>query len=73
MAKTTVPTTAPVSEYDQFIESIAIKHFDVETLATRNSDSLDFKNVSVWQIKAALDEAFARGSESGKAELAEMF
>lgn len=48
---------------------IAKKHFDVETLATRNRDSLDFKDVAVWSIEAALREAyeagFKAGSESG--------
>ena len=41
---------------------IASKHFHgVVTLDTRNSDSLDFHDVAVWSIRAALEEAFAAG------------
>ncbi len=40
---------------------IAAKHFHIETLETRNSDSLDFHDVAVWSIRAALEAAFAAG------------
>ena len=40
---------------------IAARHFCLETLETRNSDGLDFHNVAVWAIRAALDAAFAAG------------
>ena len=40
---------------------IAKRHFLVETLDTRNSDGLDFHDVAVWSIRAALIEAYAAG------------
>lgn len=42
---------------------IARRHLSIETLATRNSDSLDFHNVPVWGIEAALQEAYRRGAK----------
>lgn len=44
---------------------IAKKHLFVETLETRKSDRLDFHNVSVWNIKTALEEAFKAGYDKG--------
>ena len=40
---------------------IAAEHFRLETLETRNSDGLDFHEVAVWSIRAALEAAFAAG------------
>ena len=40
---------------------IAKRHFLVETLDTRNSDGLDFHDIAVWSIRAALNEAYAAG------------
>jgi hypothetical protein len=41
---------------------IATKHFhSIKTLETCNSDSLDFHDVAVWSIRAALEEVFAAG------------
>lgn len=48
---------------DGLIERIAKKHFNVATLETRHSDGLDFYDVAVWNIKAALDEAYAAGKK----------
>ena len=53
-AKTSAPTKALLME-------IAVKHFRLETLETRNSDGLDFHEVAVWSIRAALEAAFAAG------------
>jgi hypothetical protein len=36
---------------------IAREHLHIETLETRGSDSLDFHDVSVWGVKAALQAA----------------
>jgi hypothetical protein len=47
--------------------SIASKHFRIETLVSRNSDSLDFHDVSVWQIEAALKAAYQAGLAASKA------
>ena len=45
---------------------IARTILDLETLETRNSDSLDFKEHSVWNIKDALEQAYKKGQESVK-------
>jgi anti-sigma regulatory factor (Ser/Thr protein kinase) len=52
-------------EFEKLILKIAQKHFGVETLETQNRDRLDFKEVSVQEIKAALAEAFKLGVEYG--------
>lgn len=53
------------------LEEIARRHFpSVETLETRQSDSLDFHDVAVWCLQAALQEAYWLGLERG-AELQE--
>ena len=46
------------------LNKIAKKHLGLETLKTRNSDSLDFSDQAVWQIKAALQAAFEAGRKS---------
>ena len=43
------------------IEKIAQAHLGVETLASRNSDRLDFYDLGVGSIKAALEAAFKAG------------
>jgi len=47
------------------ILEIARRRFFVETLETRNSDSLDFHDVAVWAIRDALAEAFEAGRRAG--------
>ena len=49
---------------DQQLQKIAIDHLFIETLETRNSDRLDFHDVSVWAVKAALQAAFEAGQQS---------
>jgi hypothetical protein len=39
------------------LTGIARQHLDLETLETRNSDSLDFHDLAVWGIRAAGQEA----------------
>jgi len=46
------------------LEQIAKNVLDLETLETRHSDSLDFHDLSVWQIKEALKQAFIAGQQS---------
>lgn len=46
---------------DDLICQIAKRHCRFETLETRKSDSLDFREVSVWGLKAALEEAYTAG------------
>lgn len=41
---------------------IAKQHIpSIETLETRGSDALDFHDVAVWSIRAALEAAYAAG------------
>lgn len=49
--------------FRNLITQIAQKNLCIETLEPRNSDSLDFHNVSVWQIQDALTAAFVAGME----------
>ena len=39
----------------------------IETLETQNWDRLDFHDVAVWAIRAALEEAFEAGRRAGPA------
>lgn len=50
----------------ELLNQIAQKHLGVQTLETRNSDSLDFHDVAAWSIKAALEAAFLAGLAAGK-------
>ncbi len=52
------------AEQDITIEQIALKHLFIETLATKNSDQLDFHDIAVWQIKEALEAAFKAGQQA---------
>jgi len=47
---------------DDLIESIARLHLDLETLDTRRADSLDFHELGVWQLRAALEAAYRAGA-----------
>ena len=58
----------PNAARDALILKIAPRQFHLETLETRNWDRLDFHDVAVWAIRAALDEAFEAGRASGRAE-----
>lgn len=40
------------------------KKFDLETLDTRNSDSLDFKDIAIWNLKEMITMAFEAGKKS---------
>ena len=43
------------------VAEIAARHLRIETLETRNADSLDFHEVGVASIKAALEAAYEAG------------
>lgn len=51
---------------EALLAQIAAKHLDMETLETRNSDSLDFHELAVWNIKEALEAAFKAGQAAVK-------
>lgn len=56
-AKTTPLAKAPS---ETLLLEIATSHFHtIETLEIRNSDRLDFHDVAVWAMRAALTEAYA--------------
>jgi hypothetical protein len=46
------------------VAAIAAEEMNVPTLAERKMDSLDFHNVGVWNIKAALEAAYMAGRNS---------
>ena len=50
-------------QIDTILTLIAQKHLGIETLQTRNSDSLDFHDTAVWCLKDALEAAFKAGVE----------
>ena len=47
------------------LTGIARQHLDIETLATRNSDRLDFHEHAVWAVRAALEAAYEAGRAAG--------
>lgn len=51
---------------EQILSTIAEEKLSIETLETRDSDELDFHEVSVWGIKAALNQAYEQGRASKK-------
>ncbi len=51
---------------DELFTQIAKDNLNVETLAIRNSDELDFHECSVWGIKAALQAAYLAGRNDTK-------
>ena len=55
-----------MTEADKVIASIAHRRLNIETLKTQNSDSLDFHDVSVWNLRTALLCAYEEGRKAGK-------
>ncbi len=55
---------ATQQQIDQLLAEIAKKHLNIESLETRNSDSLDFHDVAVWCLKDALQAAYEAGQSS---------
>ena len=53
---------------DTLLADIAQKHLGIETLETRKSDSLDFHEVAVWNLKEVLEAAYRAGQESRSAK-----
>ncbi|MFN4099669.1 MAG: DUF6900 domain-containing protein [Pararhodobacter sp.] len=58
----------PTAQRNAQLLAIAQRQFRLETLETRNWDRLDFHDVAVWAIRAALEEAFEAGRRTGPAE-----
>ena len=59
-------TAKVAQQLDQLLAQIALDHLFIETLATRNSDRLDFHDVSVWGVKSALMAAYQAGLAAGQ-------
>ncbi len=57
-------TNAQTAQSDALILNIAKRQFFIETLETRERDSLDFHDVAVWAMRTALEEAFEAGRAS---------
>ena len=53
---------------DRVLEDIAREHLKVPTLETRRSDSLDFHDLAVWELRAALEAAYQAGLVAAKRE-----
>ncbi len=49
---------------DVLLERLAKEHLFIDTLQTQHSDRLDFHDVSVWGIKAALQAAYEAGAKA---------
>ena len=64
MAKTTTTRCKNSSDPTEVLAAIAKEHLFIDTLETRRSDSLDFHDVAVWAVKAALQAAFDAGRKS---------
>jgi hypothetical protein len=59
-------TKQAAKDLDQQLQQIALDHLFIETLETRNSDRLDFHEVSVWGVKSALMAAYEAGRQTAK-------
>jgi hypothetical protein len=51
---------------ENLLQQIALDHLFIESLVTRNSDRLDFHEVSVWAVKSALMAAYEAGRQAAK-------
>jgi len=51
---------------EQTTAEIARRVLHLDTIETQNSDSLDFHEIAIWQIKEALTAAFAAGQAVAK-------
>ena len=51
---------------ETLLPQIALDHLFIETLETRNSDRMDFHEVSVWGVKSALMAAYEAGRQAAK-------
>ena len=46
------------------LDQIALEHLHIPTLKCRNSDRLDFYDISVWAVHAALNAAYRAGAKN---------
>lgn len=57
----------PTGPASQLIADLAQQHLQISTLEVRRVDSLDFHEVTVWQVRAALEAAYQAGLDAAKA------
>jgi hypothetical protein len=53
-----------MKQLDQILTAIVREHLGIATLKTRRSDRLDFHDIPVWGIRAALEAAYKGGAQS---------
>ncbi len=51
---------------NEALDNIAHQYLGLDTLETRRSDSRDFHDLAVWNVKAALEAAYAAGAKSAQ-------
>jgi hypothetical protein len=56
-------TVAPVTTVDQVIAEIAKTKLGLASLEERGNDRDDFADLSIWQVRQALELAFAAGRD----------
>lgn len=63
-----IHTTAghEMNKVDALLTQIAQRILRIETLESRRRDSLDFHDVSVWELRDALEAAYNAGIEQGR-------
>lgn len=59
-------TAKEVEERNARMTNIAKQHLFFDTLETRNAGDLDFREVSVWGVKIALNSAYWAGYWAGR-------
>lgn len=57
-------TKRDIQDRDELLALIARESLGFETLQTRNADALDIREVAAWNVRAALEAAFAAGRAS---------
>lgn len=55
-----------MNHLDTLLTDIAQRHLRIETLESRHRDSLDFHEVSVLELRDALEAAYRAGTEQGR-------
>ncbi|WP_374297593.1 hypothetical protein [Sphingomonas sp.] len=55
-----------MNKVDALLTRIAQHHLRIETLESRRRDSLDFREVSVMELRDALEAAYKAGVEQGR-------
>lgn len=62
-------TNHTTTSTDALLTKLAQEHLDIKNLTTRNMDSLDFYDVSVWSVRSALEAAYMAGMDAACSRL----